>query len=65
MKISNATLCLHEQRVWCRGQVPLPDVRGRAEILEMYLKDKPVKADVDIMRLARATPGAPPKHVID
>lgn len=38
--------------------VPLPDVRGRAEILDYYLSSKPVSPDVDVMRLARATPGA-------
>ena len=38
-------------------QVPLPDVRGRAEILTHYLADKPVAPDVDVMLLARATPG--------
>lgn len=37
--------------------VPLPDVRGRADILRMYLKGKPVTDDVDVLRLARATPG--------
>lgn len=37
--------------------VPLPDVRGRAEILEYYLSSKPVAPEVDVMRLARATPG--------
>jgi ATP-dependent Zn protease len=36
----------------------LQDVRGRAEILEYYLSSKPVASDVDVMRLARATPGA-------
>jgi hypothetical protein len=36
------------------------DVRGRAEILEYYLSSKPVAPDVDVMRLARATPGAAP-----
>eukprot|EP00208_Stichococcus_sp_RCC1054_P001070 CAMPEP_0206145058 /NCGR_PEP_ID=MMETSP1473-20131121/26217_1 /ASSEMBLY_ACC=CAM_ASM_001109 /TAXON_ID=1461547 /ORGANISM="Stichococcus sp, Strain RCC1054" /LENGTH=864 /DNA_ID=CAMNT_0053541115 /DNA_START=315 /DNA_END=2909 /DNA_ORIENTATION=+ len=37
--------------------VPLPDVRGREEILTYYLKDKKVSADVDILRLARGTAG--------
>jgi len=37
--------------------VPLPDVRGRAEILDYYLSSKPVAPEVDVMRLARATPG--------
>jgi len=35
--------------------VPLPDVRGRCEILEYYLRDKPISADVDIEKLAQQT----------
>ena len=34
-----------------------PDVRGREQILELYLKDKPVSEQVSIPRLARATAG--------
>lgn len=37
--------------------VPNPDVRGRQEILELYLQDKPVGDDVDIKAIARGTPG--------
>ncbi|KAJ4955790.1 hypothetical protein NE237_012573 [Protea cynaroides] len=37
--------------------VPSPDVRGRQEILELYLQDKPLSDDVDIKAIARGTPG--------
>lgn len=37
--------------------VPNPDVRGRQDILELYLQDKPVAEDVDIKAIARGTPG--------
>ncbi|XP_027351628.1 ATP-dependent zinc metalloprotease FTSH 11, chloroplastic/mitochondrial-like isoform X2 [Abrus precatorius] len=37
--------------------VPNPDVRGRQEILELYLQDKPISDDVDIKAIARGTPG--------
>jgi ATP-dependent metalloprotease len=37
--------------------VPLPDVKGRAEILEYYLSDKPVAAGLDQSLLARQTSG--------
>lgn len=37
--------------------VPSPDVRGRQEILELYLNDKPVADDVDVKAIARGTPG--------
>ncbi|KAK9917669.1 hypothetical protein WJX75_007015 [Coccomyxa subellipsoidea] len=37
--------------------VPLPDVRGRLEILDYYLKDKPLSEDVDAASLARRTAG--------
>nr|KYP72134.1 hypothetical protein KK1_004718 [Cajanus cajan] len=37
--------------------VPNPDVRGRQEILELYLQDKPIADDVDIKAIARGTPG--------
>ncbi|GAB2293970.1 ATP-dependent zinc metalloprotease FTSH 11, chloroplastic/mitochondrial [Dionaea muscipula] len=37
--------------------VPSPDVRGRQEILELYLQDKPVADDVDVRTIARGTPG--------
>ncbi|KAF6173021.1 hypothetical protein GIB67_006397 [Kingdonia uniflora] len=34
-----------------------PDVRGRQEILELYLQDKPLADEVDINAIARGTPG--------
>eukprot|EP00882_Tetradesmus_deserticola_P011814 GHRQ01012505.1.p1 GENE.GHRQ01012505.1~~GHRQ01012505.1.p1 ORF type:complete len:329 (+),score=195.39 GHRQ01012505.1:773-1759(+) len=37
--------------------VPLPDVKGRAEILEYYLSDKPVAPGLDQALLARQTSG--------
>lgn len=37
--------------------VPNPDVRGRQEILELYLQDKPVSDDVNVNAIARGTPG--------
>ncbi|GAU27497.1 hypothetical protein TSUD_14770 [Trifolium subterraneum] len=37
--------------------VPNPDVRGRQEILELYLQDKPIADNVDIKQIARGTPG--------
>ncbi|KAL5999045.1 ATP-dependent zinc metalloprotease FTSH 11, chloroplastic/mitochondrial [Asimina triloba] len=37
--------------------VPNPDVRGRQEILELYLQDKPLADDVDVIAIARGTPG--------
>lgn len=37
--------------------VPLPDVRGRRQILDMYLKDVNMSPDVDTTIMARATPG--------
>lgn len=37
--------------------VPNPDVRGRQEILELYLHDKPTADNVDIKAIARGTPG--------
>ncbi|OVA01941.1 Peptidase M41 [Macleaya cordata] len=37
--------------------VPNPDVRGRQEILELYLQDKPLADDVDVNAIARGTPG--------
>lgn len=40
-----------------RVAVPIPDVRGRLEILEHYLKDKPRDGTVDAAVLARQTPG--------
>lgn len=37
--------------------VPSPDVRGRQEILELYLQNKPLAEDVNVKALARGTPG--------
>ncbi|KAI4307138.1 hypothetical protein L6164_030357 [Bauhinia variegata] len=37
--------------------VPNPDVRGRQEILELYLQDKPLADDVDVKAIALGTPG--------
>lgn len=37
--------------------VPSPDVRGRQDILELYLQDKPLADDVDVKAIARGTPG--------
>lgn len=37
--------------------VALPDVKGRREILQLYLAGKPLAADVDADLLARRTPG--------
>ena len=37
--------------------VPLPDVRGRIEILKHHMKNVPVSTDVDATLLARATSG--------
>nr|QKY65088.1 chloroplast ATP-dependent zinc metalloprotease FTSH11 [Passiflora tenuiloba] len=37
--------------------VPSPDVKGRQEILELYLQDKPLADNVDVKAIARGTPG--------
>ena len=37
--------------------MPNPDVKGRQEILELYLQDKPMADDVDVKSIARGTPG--------
>ena len=37
--------------------VPLPDVRGRLEILKIHTKEKPLAEDVDLEVIARSTPG--------
>eukprot|EP00271_Cylindrocystis_brebissonii_P003008 TRINITY_DN13758_c0_g1_i2.p1 TRINITY_DN13758_c0_g1~~TRINITY_DN13758_c0_g1_i2.p1 ORF type:complete len:1039 (+),score=196.23 TRINITY_DN13758_c0_g1_i2:171-3287(+) len=37
--------------------VPNPDQRGRQEILELYLTDKPLSPSIDVNTLARGTPG--------
>jgi cell division protease FtsH len=40
-----------------RVNVPNPDRRGREEILSVHVKGRPVAADVDLVALARRTPG--------
>src|SRR5579885_2521405 len=37
--------------------VPLPDLRGREQILKVHMRKVPVAADVDAMVIARGTPG--------
>mmetsp|Transcript_7661 Transcript_7661/g.9550 ORF Transcript_7661/g.9550 Transcript_7661/m.9550 type:complete len:659 (-) Transcript_7661:287-2263(-) len=37
--------------------VPLPDIRGRRQILELYSKNTVIGKDVDLDTLARGTPG--------
>jgi ATP-dependent Zn protease len=37
--------------------VPLPDVKGRLQILELYAKKSPLAKDVNLEVLARGTPG--------
>lgn len=37
--------------------VPLPDVKGRLEILKVHTKKVPLAADVDLEKIARGTPG--------
>ncbi|KTD42594.1 ATP-dependent zinc metalloprotease FtsH [Legionella parisiensis] len=37
--------------------VPLPDIRGREQILRVHLQKVPVESNVDIMAIARGTPG--------
>src|SRR6187549_948431 len=37
--------------------VPLPDIRGREQILQVHLRKVPVENDVDVMAIARGTPG--------
>lgn len=37
--------------------VPNPDVKGRQEILDLYLQDKPLSDDIDVKAIARGTPG--------
>lgn len=40
-----------------RVVVPLPDVRGREDIIKVHTEKVPLKSDVDIEVLARSTPG--------
>ncbi len=37
--------------------VPLPDIRGREQILKVHLKKIPMDKDVEMMPIARGTPG--------
>ncbi len=37
--------------------VPLPDLRGREQILKVHMRKVPVAADVDPLTIARGTPG--------
>ena len=37
--------------------VPLPDIRGREQIITVHMRKVPLSADVDAMVLARGTPG--------
>lgn len=37
--------------------VPLPDIRGREQILRVHLGKVPMDANVDVMSIARGTPG--------
>src|SRR5690606_23484240 len=37
--------------------VPLPDIRGREQILKVHMRKVPVSSDVDATILARGTPG--------
>ncbi len=37
--------------------VPLPDIRGREQILEVHLKNVPIKKGLDSRPIARGTPG--------
>ncbi len=37
--------------------VPLPDVKGRLEILKIHTRNKPLAEDVDLEVIARSTPG--------
>lgn len=37
--------------------MPNPDRRGRERILQVHLRNKPIASDVDLLGLARRTPG--------
>ncbi|WP_058534447.1 ATP-dependent zinc metalloprotease FtsH [Legionella saoudiensis] len=37
--------------------VPLPDIRGREQILRVHLQKVPVDSDIEVMDIARGTPG--------
>ena len=38
-------------------EVPYPDLRSREQILKVHIKNVPLSADVDIVKIARGTPG--------
>jgi len=40
-----------------RIYVPLPDIKGREEILRIHCRNKPLADDVDLRKIARGTPG--------
>ena len=37
--------------------VPIPDIRGREGILKVHLQNKPLAPDVNVLQLAKGTPG--------
>jgi cell division protease FtsH len=37
--------------------VPLPDIRGREQILKVHMRKVPIAADVEASIIARGTPG--------
>lgn len=37
--------------------VPLPDIRGREQILQVHIQKVPVEKDVNVLSIARGTPG--------
>lgn len=37
--------------------MPLPDIKGREQILKIHSKEVPLKADVNLAKIARGTPG--------
>ena len=39
--------------------VPLPDIRGREQILNVHMKKVPIGSDVQPDVIARGTPGSP------
>ena len=47
-----------------RVHVALPDIEGRAEILQVHLREKPTAQDVNLDTLARRTPGMSGAYVV-
>ncbi len=37
--------------------LPLPDIRGREQIIKVHLKSVPIASDVNVVKIARGTPG--------